>query len=154
MMVLIKDSQKALKVDRKAIQNTTEKLLVYSGLQDRDLSILLVDNRKSQTLNLKFFGRDRPTNVISFSYLDGPPHEVVGDIIVSVEKAMEEAEASNIPFYERLYGLIVHGFVHILGYDHETGEKERRRMKYREKRFLDRLLSDSPQRQSVIGKLQ
>jgi rRNA maturation RNase YbeY len=146
MTVLIKNSQNILKVDQKAIRSRTESLLAYSGLQDRDISILLVDNRGIQALNLKFFGKERPTNVISFSYLDGPSHEVVGDIIISVEKAMEESEAANIPFYERLYALIVHGFLHILGFDHEAGEKEKRRMRYREKRLLEKLLSQEQKR--------
>lgn len=91
---------------------------------------------------MKFFGRDKSTNVISFSYLDGPSHEIVGDIIVSVEKAMEEAERSDIPFYERLCALIVHGFVHILGFDHEGNESARRKMRYREKKLLNSLLTN------------
>jgi rRNA maturation RNase YbeY len=120
-------------------------------LQDRDLSLLLVDNEEIQTLNKKFFGRDRPTNVISFSYIDGPPHEILGDIIISVEKAKTEAEDADIPFYERLSALIVHGFIHILGFDHEAGERERRRMRYREKKLL-RLLGTDAQCSEILAR--
>ena len=88
-------------------------------------------------MNRKFFDRDRPTNVISFSYLEeAMPGEAVGDIIISVERAHEEAQDAGLPFYERLMALIVHGLVHILGYDHEAGAGESRRMKYRERRFM------------------
>jgi rRNA maturation RNase YbeY len=151
MTALIRDSQKNLKVDKKALQRITESLLTCSGLQDRDLSLLLVDNKEIQALNQKFFGRDKPTNVISFSYIDGPPHEILGDIIISVERAKTEAEEAGLPFYERLSALIVHGFVHILGFDHEAGERERRRMRYREKKFL-RLLAANVQCSEILAR--
>jgi rRNA maturation RNase YbeY len=107
------------------------------GFQNKDLSILFVDNKKIMLLNKKFFGRNNPTNVISFSYMDGLPGEVLGDIIVSVERAEEEAQASGTLFYERLFALLVHGLTHVMGYDHEKGEKEKNTMKYREKKLMD-----------------
>jgi rRNA maturation RNase YbeY len=112
-------------------------LLNSLGFQNRDLSILLVDNKKIATLNKQFFGKNNPTNVISFSYMDGLPGEVLGDIIVSVERAEEEAKASGTLFYERLLALFVHGLAHVMGYDHEKDERERRKMKYREKKLVD-----------------
>jgi rRNA maturation RNase YbeY len=116
-------------------------LLTSLRLQDRDLSILLTNNEKIRRYNKELFGRDRPTNVISFSYADGFPCEVVGDLIVSVERAKEEAEAAGIPLYERLFALIIHGLLHVLGFDHEAGAAEARTMKYREKRLLAYVLS-------------
>jgi rRNA maturation RNase YbeY len=112
-------------------------LLAFSGLQDKDLSLLFVDNKKITVLNKRFFRKNNPTNVISFSYLHGLPSEVLGDIIISVERAEEEARASGTPFYERLLALIVHGLAHVMGYDHEKGGVESRRMHYRERRFMD-----------------
>lgn len=93
-------------------------------------------------MNGEFFGKDRPTNVISFSYLDGMPGEALGDIIISVQRAAEEAHNAAIPFYERLFSLIVHGIVHILGYDHVKDASEARKMRYREKKLMARLLED------------
>ena len=89
------------------------------------------------TLNKKFFGRDNPTNVISFSYMDGLPGEVLGDIIISVERAQEEARVSEMCFYERLFALIVHGLTHIMGYDHVKDRNESRKMSYKEKKLMD-----------------
>lgn len=106
------------------------------GLEDRDLSVLFTDNARIARLNKECFGRDRPTNVISFSYADGFPHETLGDVIVSVEKARAEAEHAGIPFYQRLVILVIHGLVHVLGFDHEQGPREARRMKYRENKLL------------------
>lgn len=106
------------------------------GLQDRDLSILFTDDIGITRLNKKCFGNDRPTNVISFSYLDGFPNEILGEVIVSVEQARIEAERAGLPFYQRLLSLVIHGLVHVLGFDHEQGVKEARRMRYREKKLL------------------
>jgi len=107
------------------------------GFQNKDLSVLFVDNKKIAIMNKKFFGKSNPTNVISFSYIDGLPGEVFGDIIISVERAEEEARDSEMHFYERLFALIVHGLAHVMGYDHEKDEQEHRRMKYREKKLMD-----------------
>ncbi len=107
------------------------------GLEDRGLSILFTSNKGIAKLNKKCFGKDRPTNVISFSYLDGLPNEMLGDVIVSVEQAHKEAEAAGLPFYRRLLSLIIHGLVHVLGYDHELGPREARKMRYREKKLLN-----------------
>jgi probable rRNA maturation factor len=74
---------------------------------------------------------------MSFSYLDGLPGEVLGDIIISVERAEEEARTSETYFYERFFALLVHGLTHIMGYDHVKGKKESRKMRYREKKLMD-----------------
>ena len=120
----------------------TRELLASLKLQDRDLSILFVDDRKITVMNKEFFGKDRPTNVISFSYLEGMPGEALGDVIISVERAADEARAAAIPFYERLFHLIVHGIVHIIGYDHVKGKSEARKMRYREKKLMRFVLED------------
>lgn len=120
----------------------TREVLASLKLQDRDLSILFVDDRKITAMNKEFFGKDRPTNVISFSYLEGMPGEAIGDVIISVERAADEARAAAIPFYERLFNLIVHGIVHIIGYDHLKGKAEARKMRYREKKLMRFVLED------------
>jgi rRNA maturation RNase YbeY len=106
------------------------------GYGQKDLSILFIDNRKITKLNKKCFGRDYATNVISFSYIDGFDYEALGDIAVSVEKAREEADRVGVPFYERVVALVIHGLVHILGFNHEQGPNEARRMRYREQKLF------------------
>ncbi len=75
--------------------------------------------------------------MISFSYQDGFESEILGDVIISVEQAQKEAEAAGLPTYERLAALIIHGLLHVLGFDHEKGGAEARRMRYKEKKLLD-----------------
>ena len=118
------------------VKRITEDLLTSLKLQDRDLSILFVDNKKITELNKRFFHKDYPTNVISFSYMDGLSSEVMGDIVISLERAREEAESLSIPSYEWLFALIIHGVLHILGFDHVNDKNEARRMRYREKKLL------------------
>ncbi|MBP1746116.1 MAG: hypothetical protein H6Q54_731, partial [Deltaproteobacteria bacterium] len=117
------------------VKRITEDLLTSLKLQDRDLSILFVNNKKITELNKQFFHKDYPTNVISFSYMDGLSSEVMGDIVISIEKAREEAESLSIPFHERLFALIIHGILHILGFDHVNDKNEARRMRFREKKL-------------------
>jgi probable rRNA maturation factor len=117
-------------------------------------------------MNKSWFGKDRPTNVISFSYLDSTPApsletkrggvaktdqstEIIGDIIISLERAKEEAEDAGCPCHERLFALVVHGLLHILGFDHETGKNEARRMKYREQKLLGIIQSHKSYRDLV-----
>jgi probable rRNA maturation factor len=124
-------------MDTRSLRSITEDLLISLGLQNRDLSILFVDNKKIKSLNIEFFGRDKSTNVISFSYMNGLSCEIFGDIIISLEKAREEAKDLAVPFYERVFALIIHGLLHILGFDHEKNRKESRKMRYRETKLMD-----------------
>jgi len=100
-----------------------------------------VGDKKIAVMNRDLFGKDRPTNVISFSYLEGMPGEAIGDIVISVERAADEARDAGIHFYERLFALIVHGIVHIMGYDHTKGTAEARKIRSRERKLMGLVLS-------------
>ncbi len=128
-------------LDRARVGKVTEDLLTYLGLENRDLSLLFTDNKQIQAINRAYFKKDRPTNVISFSYMDGFSCEVLADLVISLERAHEESVRTGIPFYERVFALIIHGLLHVLGLDHERGEREARRMRYREKKLLTHVLS-------------
>jgi rRNA maturation RNase YbeY len=116
-------------------------LLAFSGLQDRDLSILFVNNKRIRAFNKQFFNKDLPTNVISFGYEDSLPGQILGDIIISLERAREEADRASISFYERLFSLIIHGLLHIGGLHHEQDPVAARKMRHREKILLNYILA-------------
>jgi len=82
--------------------------------------------------------------------MDGLSSEIIGDIVISIDRTREEADSLSIPFYERLFALIVHGIVHILGYDHVNDRNEARRMRYREKKLLT-FVTANPLYQQLIG---
>ena len=88
-------------------------------------------------VNREYLGKDRSTNVISFSLQEGEygditPH-LLGDVIISADTAAREAELGNIQPFERLCFLLMHGILHLCGYDHErSGEAEAARMEKKE----------------------
>ncbi|KXG11323.1 Endoribonuclease YbeY [Anoxybacillus sp. P3H1B] len=102
---------------------------------EAEVSISFVDNEQIRMINREYRGKDQPTDVISFALeemgegeteiigLDAPP--VLGDIIISVPKAQEQAKEYGHSFMRELGFLAVHGFLHLLGYDHETEEDEK-----------------------------
>jgi rRNA maturation RNase YbeY len=140
-MVLIRNYQRLLKIDTRTLAAMVGGAAVTLGIGDRDISVLLVDDRKITEFNRRFFDKDRATNVISFSYLSGYPTELAGEIIVSVETALSEATGAGIFIQERLLTLIAHGLLHVLGFDHEKGPNESRRMGRREKKLVAAFLA-------------
>ncbi|CAM3671087.1 rRNA maturation RNase YbeY [Cytobacillus oceanisediminis] len=113
---------------------------------DSEVSITFVTNDRIQEINREYREKDRPTDVISFAMEELGEGEVelvgadmprvLGDIIISVAKAQEQAEEYGHSFMRELGFLAVHGFLHLLGYDHENAEDEER-MFSRQKDILD-----------------
>lgn len=87
-----------------------------------EVAITLCDDRYIQELNRQFRHMDRPTDVLSFPMED---EELLGDIVISLPKAKAQAEEYGHSFERELGFLAVHGFLHLLGYDHDTPEAER-----------------------------
>jgi probable rRNA maturation factor len=100
-----------------------------------EISVVLADNDTVQQLNRDWRGKDKPTNVLSFAALDDDEAPVVpgaplllGDIIFAYQTCRDEAEALGKPMSEHLAHLVVHGVLHLLGYDHEEDEAEAEEM--------------------------
>jgi probable rRNA maturation factor len=105
-----------------------------------EVSVVLTSDRAIRTLNRRWRGRDRPTNVLSFpapaAARGGPRH--LGDIVLAYETVAREARAEGKPLDHHIAHLALHGFLHLLGYDHESnGQAEA--MERRERRILARL---------------
>lgn len=102
--------------------------------EDSELSLTFVDNEKIHEINREYRGIDRPTDVISFALEENTEGEmeiigqdmprVLGDIIISIPRAKQQAEEYGHSFMRELGFLAVHGFLHLLGYDHGTKEEE------------------------------
>ncbi len=92
---------------------------------DAELAVMLTDDAGIRTLNKNFRGIDKPTNVLSFpapemdGSADRAPHPL-GDIAIAYETVRREADDEHKPFADHLSHLAVHGFLHLVGYDHET----------------------------------
>ena len=94
-----------------------------------EVSINLVDNNHIQELNFTYRGYDKPTDVLSFNLQDNITDEeedcILGDVVISAEKAEEQAKIYGHTLMQEVAFLSVHGILHLLGYDHETAEAEK-----------------------------
>lgn len=121
--VRIDSRQKLVKLDRAALRRDVRKILDLLGVGERELSLLFVDDEGIRTINRDYLRRDRPTNVIAFSLTEGDFGDVnpgmLGDVVVSVETAAREARTAGIPIEDAILYLIIHGILHLAGYDHE-----------------------------------
>ncbi|KDM91201.1 rRNA maturation RNase YbeY [Photobacterium galatheae] len=94
---------------------------------DAEVTVRLVDEAESQTLNRDYRGKDKPTNVLSFPF-EAPPGvelELLGDLIICRQVVEKEAEEQNKPLLAHWAHMVVHGSLHLLGYDHiEDDEAE------------------------------
>ncbi|MEN8133927.1 MAG: pyridoxine 5'-phosphate synthase [Thermodesulfobacteriota bacterium] len=118
------------------------KLLAQYGMEAAELSILLLNDERMAELNRDYRKKKEPTNVLSFpmSDDDGPPDQIIlGDIVISVDTAQREARQKDVSCHQRISRLLVHGFVHLLGYDHERSEAEARKMLNEENKIMDNL---------------
>ena len=105
---------------------------------DSELSVLLVSDRVMRQLNRDWRGRDRPTDVLSFSQHEGAgaaPRELLGDVVIAVPTAKRQAEERGETLLAASERLLIHGVLHLLGYDHERSEAEAQRMQRRERRL-------------------
>jgi probable rRNA maturation factor len=102
----------------------------------RSLTVALADDRRVRALNARDRGKDKPTNVLSY-----PSGERVflGDVLLARQTVWREAKAQNKTPAEHVCHLVVHGALHLLGYDHETGAADAERMEALERRILARL---------------
>lgn len=118
-----------------------ETILSALGYPDSELSLVITGDLGIRRVNRDYLGKDRPTNVISFAMSEGEyggiNPEVLGDVIISADTAAREALEGGIPFWSRLCFLLLHGILHITGYDHErSGEEEARRMEAKEQELF------------------
>jgi len=107
-----------------------------------ELSVLLVSDGEMRRLNRRWRGRDRPTDVLAFAQAEGPggaPDGVLGDVVISVDTAKRQAAERGDTLGRESERLLIHGVLHLLGYDHERSVAEARRMQRRE-RALARVL--------------
>ncbi|MFO7987420.1 MAG: rRNA maturation RNase YbeY [Desulfatiglandaceae bacterium] len=115
------------------------------GYDDRELSIRFADDHEMTRLNRRYLGRKGSTNVISFpmeepdgSNPEGPLFDspMLGDVVICVDEAAREARVVGEPVEETLDRLLIHGVLHLIGYDHETSERHAEEMVKEEKRLM------------------
>ena len=116
-------------------------------LNDAEVAVSFVDNKEIHELNAKYRGKDIPTDVLSFPLGENGKYDknestgayLLGDIVISIEKAVEQAKIYGHSLQREIGFLTVHSMFHLLGYDHENGGIEAVRMREKEEVVLTRL---------------
>jgi len=125
-------------VNGRALVATARRLLTAADVANRGLSVSLVDDGRIRRLNRDYRGHDRPTDVLSFpldgAVLEPSPEPLLGDVVISVETAKRQAAGYDAPLQREIYRLLIHGLLHLMGYDHV--EATQRRVMRREERRL------------------
>jgi probable rRNA maturation factor len=112
-------------VSRAAAAALARQVLRAERVGDAVLSVAFVGRRRIRTLNRRYLRRDHETDVIAFT-LSGAPGVVVGDVYVAPEVAARAARRYGVPLREEVLRLVVHGVLHVLGYDHPDGASRTR----------------------------
>lgn len=133
--------------DKGKITRLTDWLLQECNVPNYNVSVVFVDDERIQELNKTYRQKDKPTNVLSFPFADGIDDNVLksisaaelGDIIISLETVQREASEYKQSLQQRLSWLLVHGMLHLVGYDHEKSDKDAEKMFTREKELLGKI---------------
>ncbi|MBR2133565.1 MAG: rRNA maturation RNase YbeY [Eubacterium sp.] len=149
--VVISNNQKKIKIPtgiRLLIRRCCHAVLEMEGFElPAEVSVSFVDNEQIKELNAKHRNIDKETDVLSFPLGENGVYDInhdtgaklLGDIVISAEKAVEQAEHYNHPLQREIGFLTVHSMLHLLGYDHENGGIEEVRMREKEEKVLTQI---------------
>ncbi|MBM6689992.1 rRNA maturation RNase YbeY [Fusobacterium mortiferum] len=129
-------------VNEEEIRGYVEKVLEkeYDSKAPVYVSLLFTGNDEIQVINREYRDKDQPTDVISFAYhetedFDIGPYDTLGDIVISLERVVEQAKEYNHSPKREFFYVLTHGILHLLGYDH-IEEEERKEMRAKEEEIL------------------
>lgn len=143
MDIQISDMERIKGLENQTIQREMTKILEGLGYLEGELSILLTNDAQIADLNNRYRGKQGPTNVLAFPMSGtpgkGPDAGMLGDIVVSLDTARLESRACGEPLPHSVFRLLIHGLLHLLGYDHEASEQEALRMQEVQDRLLEQI---------------
>jgi probable rRNA maturation factor len=129
---------RAARLDARRVRSRAQQVLAALGHARSELSLSLVDDAEMRTLNESYRDLDRPTDVLSFSLIEGEASEhrgsLLGDVVISVDTAARQARERHRGLEEEITRLLIHGILHLIGHDHEE-EPDGRVMRAEERRL-------------------
>lgn len=134
MAAEILNRQRRYAVDTRRLIGIADATVAEAGHAGREVSVTITNDRRLHDLNLRYRGKNRPTDVLSFPYdePDGP----IGDVVISVDRALAQAAEKGHELQRELEILVLHGSLHVCGFDHETDDGEMDRLERRLRRRL------------------
>jgi len=133
------------KIDRQRVKRRVSHIFKKLGYLKSEISILFIDDIEMRVLNKRYRGKDKTTDVLSFSQIDGYKNSklrtlntelLLGDVVISLETAKRQAKERGHPFNREVLILLTHGILHLLGYDHEGDRKKAVEMRRKEKELM------------------
>ncbi len=128
------------KISEKNLTKNLKRILQATRVPAIDLDLTFVTNASIQKLNRKFRKKNKATDVLSFPLHDKKVarkgNVFLGDVVISLTITRQQAKEHEVTFEEELHFLIIHGVLHLLGYDHEKTEMEAKQMQRLEKKIL------------------
>ncbi len=144
MDIQIRNQQDSQKVDLTSLEQILRRALLYLKCQDKEVSVLLVDDEQIQQLNLQYRKKNSPTDVLAFRQRDDDSplfdSAILGDIVISTPTAQRQAQEMGHSLERELKILLVHGLLHLLGYDH-IEDKDAALMQPKEAELLSQINS-------------
>ena len=145
MGILITNRKNQKKLGLEKIEKTARAVLNALECPEKELSLLITDDLEIEIYNRDYLKRQGPTNVISFPMQEGEFLELspnlLGDVVISMDTVEKEAEKMNISVEERFNELLIHGILHLFGYDHEKSEEEEIRMEDKAFELIDKIFA-------------
>lgn len=143
MEILLRNAQRKFKIDRNKLVCHIEMALVELRQLDCEISIMLVNDAKIRRLNKEYRNRDQATDVLAFPQDADAKNDnggpLLGDVVVSVETSRRQAKKHRLSAEEELVLLIIHGTLHLLGYDHERSGKDKREMQNKTRKIFSHI---------------
>jgi probable rRNA maturation factor len=142
MKILIKNQQRRRSLNKTKITETARKILCILDQPAAELSIMFVGDKKMSELNAAYRGINRSTDVLSFPQISEnfslpTSHFILGDIVISVPRAESQAIMYGRGFHDEISRLLIHGTLHLLGYDHEKTVYRAGKMRKKEQEMLN-----------------
>jgi len=130
-----------LPVRAKTIQRVTQSILEHAGQRTAQISLSLVGKKRMRSLNRKYRGQDYPTDVLAFPMesLGKPTAVFLGDVVICLPVAIGQASRFDNTPDQEILRLLIHGTLHLLGYDHEHSQREAARMQRKERAIIKKL---------------
>lgn len=129
MSVYLRNTTRRSGLDRRRVHRTAQRLLHALGEARSSVSLTFVGDARIRALNRVYRGKDRATDVLSFPLdppRDAPIERLLGDVVISVDTAARQAAEYDAPLEREVDRLLIHGLLHLLGYDHERPEQQER----------------------------
>jgi probable rRNA maturation factor len=118
-----------LAIDRRTLRSRARRILKELGQECAEVSVSLVEDAEIAELNRSYRGKDEPTDVLSFSLVEGEHSEfrgsLLGEVVIGIETAARQAHRARRPLDAQVARLLIHGLLHLLGYDHQQPEEAR-----------------------------